>query len=355
MSAENAKRFRIDAIEQLDHLILGERQAKLGLVLATLGQFNMVSVGVPGGGKTTFGELAYQLVDGILPENVASIPALADITPKQVVGGRSVSSKTVKVPELVRHDGTTVEAHEYTETTVVDTPGIIKPSTQWMFMNEMNRTAPHAVNAFLDVIERRTITNTSGVYKVPDLQIAVANMNPAEDTSKTFRLDHAIASRFPVGVILGAPVDIDENNKPQLTSEQDMQVEELFDSWNPSDSIDPVITLEELNALRKEASTIEVTDKFVRDIGKPAVAHIMHELANLDQPEAVGRMTRQLGKMVRILAMMGGGKEVLPEHMAEAVDFQMTARIGLLKKDAVKKTPDVVNRILDNIGIQRAA
>jgi len=343
MSAETAKQFRTDGMAELDRLAIGEDAAKLGVLLAVLADVNIVLVGNPGGGKTTIGKQAHQLVAGINPENVADIPALADVTPKQIVGGISETVKRIQDPETDK---------EIVQAINVETKGIINPSTQWIFANEINRAAPHAVTAFLEAIENRTVTNTAGTSVLEDLHVAVATMNPGEVNSKTFRLDHAIASRFPVGVILGSEVPLDENGDPYLTDEQDTRVEDIFNGWIPAKEINTVTSLEDLENMRREANKVVIPDSLLREVGKPAVAYTLHEWARADIPEADGRMAFQLGKTVRYLAMMHGEKEVTPFEFAEGIDYQVTARFGILKPDASTEAPAAVERIQSKLGLE---
>src|SRR5690606_17681760 len=95
-TAGDAQDFHKQGMEQLDHLLIGEDEAKLGMLVAMASGLNIVLVGHPGGGKTTLGRDAHYIIDGVESSDVVTIPVQADLQPQQMIDGIVTSAKEVK-------------------------------------------------------------------------------------------------------------------------------------------------------------------------------------------------------------------------------------------------------------------
>lgn len=332
----DGKEFYIKGNEQLGNLLIGEEFAKLGMLAACVAGVNVVFVGDPGGGKTTLGIDAPRMIRGIETDEIADIPSLADLTPKQTVGGKASMQSVTE----------TAGSIPIVETRNTDIPGIIKPTTKWIFANEFNRTAPHSVNSMLEAIENRTITNTAGTHRLDDLQVAVATMNPGEVSQNTFRMTHALASRFPIGAILGA-------DSGQV--EDDLLIGDVLDGWVPRpDNMNHVISLDNLKNLRIEASRLQIPEGLKKDKAVPAVKAIVEVLKTGNSiREASPRIARQVGTLSRAIALLRAEKTVTEAELSDSIRFIVTARLGILASEAAEIVPDYVNqaRRLANIAV----
>lgn len=326
--------LRNKGLESLDQIVLHEQNAKLGMLVATLAKVNIVLVGDPGGGKTTLGTDAYRLVEGIQPSDVAEIPSMADVTPKQLIGGRAESTQTV-----IDENGGKTET-----TTSVDIPAIISPTTKWIFANEINRTSPVAQNALLDAIEEGTITTTAGKQKLEGLQAAVATMNPGEAQQGVFKMTRAFASRFSLGVVMGDP-----NSMTELQT--DSMIEMLANGWDPKpEGVKPIVTLEDLPAIRREIASMPIAQSTMNQHVIPTIKRLRAHLKEDEIREGIPRMTKQLAKISKTLAFLRGEKHgnyagVTPDDISDAAGYMVMARWGILRPDVVENGPKAVRKV----------
>ncbi len=307
-----AEHFALDGMAQLDHLLIGERDAKMAMLVgmvAGLGM-NVVLVGEPGGGKTTLAVNASRLVDGIT--DIASIPPLSDLTPQQLVGGKT---------EMTQNIATEGE-EPYVSVTATDIKPIITERTQVIVTNELNRVNPYAVNAVLDGLEAGVIVSSAGTRVLPDLQFGVATMNPAEKQQAVFPVSAATASRHAIGAILGAKKD---------GTERDTLIAAIWDDWEADPrSMQPVIDLRDLEAIRQRSEHGIATPRSLKEEIVGTIKRTSDRLQAQGIHDADGRLTRQVRRVAKAHATLAGQQTVERRDLQQAMRFVVTARIGML-------------------------
>ncbi|HUP26762.1 MAG TPA: AAA family ATPase [Candidatus Limnocylindrales bacterium] len=306
------ERFALEGMAQLDHLLIGEEEAKLAMLIGMVAGvgMNSVLVGEAGGGKTTLAVNSHRIVDGI--DIVASVPPKSDLTPHQLVGGRVEMTKTVT------RNGAT-----YQETSAAKIEPIIPSNAQVIVTNELNRVNPYAVNAILDGLESGTLTTSAGTRSLTDLLYGVATMNPAENKQAVFPVSNATASRHAIGAILGA--------KSSSPADRAQLVSDVWDDWEPRpDLMRPVIDLAELDAIRHRAERGIATP---RSLKPEIVSSILRTSDRLQQKgiyDADGRLAKQVRRVAKAHATLAGQDAVEREDVHQALKFVVTARIGML-------------------------
>lgn len=313
MSQAGAADFYRNGMNQLDNLLIGESEAKMGTLVTMAAGVNNVLVGHPGGGKTTLGEDAYRLIEGINADNVAILPVQADLQPQQIVGGEA---RTKKV-------STFGEDEPLVEENVISIKSLFNEDTKVIFANEINRVNPMAINAMLEVLESGKVDHTGG-RSMLDLEYATSTMNPAEKRQGVFTMAAAIASRHAIGVELGA----DDRN-----GERDNMIHEVLGGWEPRpNAVEPIIDLKDLQALRARISgTGEIA--FPEPLKAEAVTAIKNtheELKGLGIVEADARLAKQVAKVARGIAALRGQAAIEKDDLKQAVNFVVGARIGIL-------------------------
>jgi MoxR-like ATPase len=330
------QRYYQEGLEQLDHLLIGEKEAKIGTLITMLTGANIVLVGEPGGGKTTLAENSYRLVGGIEPEDVATVPPLSDLPPQQLVGGQTKVTKTITKERDFTIDepgGTT------TETTSVDIDAIVKPTSKVIFANEINRVAPHAVNAMLEALESGTLVTTAGSVPMDQLEYGVSTMNPSESWQATFRMAAAIASRHALGVVLGST---DKNGN------RDKIIYDVLGGWVPRpDKITPVTDTTKLRAMREQSRDGVAIPEPLKKVGVEKIKQItdsLKQIAGIDEADA--RLARQVSEIAKALAYVGGQDAITEMDLRQALRFPIVARLGIL---GVKSTKADVYAVADQI------
>src|ERR1700677_2129808 len=83
--------------KQLDNLIIREDGAKDMVLVSLLTGENSILVGPPGGGKSSLSGDLYRLIEDINVKDVVQIPADAELSAMQLIGGRMLSKKMVSI------------------------------------------------------------------------------------------------------------------------------------------------------------------------------------------------------------------------------------------------------------------
>lgn len=327
LSAE-ANQFLRDGMEQLDHLLLGEREAKLGMLATMVMGEDILLAGPVGGGKTTLGRNSYRLIEDLNPNQVTAIPIQSDLQPQQLIGG------TMEIVKEIVHDGQ--PATEVIRTTIEP---IIKPHTAVIFANEINRISPFAINSSLEALESGVFDTTMGSVVLKGLEYVVSTMNPMADRSGTFPIDPAVASRHSVGAILGV-----ETGKERYDT-----VEKIMDEWEPNpDAIRPVIDIAGLHDLRHEASHLPIPTDLKGRAVELAIRTVDtlkgYKMPSID--EADGRITKQVAKIAKTLAYLGAQERVTEPQLNQAVKYVVAARLGALSTKANTEVNDVHRSIV---------
>ncbi len=332
--------FRTQGLEQLDKLLLGETEAKLAILGAmVMGEAVLLS-GPPGAGKTTLGEDAYRVIDGIQAENVVTVPIQADLTPQRLIGGDVATTKEINGEDM-----------HYTETNRTQVDPILHEGTQVLFVNEMNRVNPYALNAAMEAYVSRTVSTTAGKSSLKGLEYAIATMNPSDARNGTFPVSAANASRHGLGAILG--VDDDKtglrkgDEKRSRYTQTDIAHNVTNLGWAPKpNQVDAVTDLDTLHDYRETASKLAIPES-LWDYAVKLGGGTMDALRTKGVVEARARMSYQIGKIARTLAFLGAESQVQPENLDQAVKYVIASRLGALDRNADQNIEGVYHQALN--------
>ena len=327
-TASEAMEFRDKALEQLDYLLLDEKEAKIAMLAAMVMGENILLYGPVGGGKTTLGRDAYRLIEGIDLSNVATLPIQADLTPQQLIGGNAESTKE-----------TTFNGDTVTETNKTTIQPIIRQDTKVIFANEINRINPFAINAGLEALESGVIDTSAGLVTLSGLEYVVSTMNPSERRAGTFEVTAATASRHAVGANLGN--DISDESLVRISD----------GNWVPTPEVlKPVIDLGELHDMRLSASKLHVPDDG-RTFATGLVIGTIDGLMENGIQEARPRISKQIGKTAKALALLGGQDAVSPANLRQAAKYTIASRLGAMGRgDVVTTVKETLDKAVKRAG-----
>jgi MoxR-like ATPase len=203
-------------VENIGTVIIGKEGPAKHLVLALAASGHVLIEDVPGIGKTS---MAYAMAKsvGLTFNRIQFTP---DILPSDITGFTIFNQKTGEF--------------EYRSGNVMGNV---------ILADEINRTSPKTQASMLEVMEEKQVTVDGKTYKVPEPFMVVATQNPVEYMG-TYPLPEAQMDRFMMKITMGYPSRAEE-----------VGILFRFQETNPLSELQPVVTMEELIALRRKSKS----------------------------------------------------------------------------------------------------
>ncbi|MDX1744310.1 MAG: MoxR family ATPase [Halobacteriales archaeon] len=206
---------------EVGEVLIGKADVVEGITIALLTRGHVLMEGVPGVAKTTIANL-FTRAAGL---DYARIQMTPDVLPADITG-----------------------THVYREAT-----GEFELAKGPIFANvvvadEINRATPKTQSALLEAMQERQVTIEGETVRLPEPFLVIATQNPIE-MEGTFELPEAQRDRFQTKLTVGLP-----------GHDEERAVLDRFDA-NPTlgpDSIDAVVTAEELLAARDAVARVHV-------------------------------------------------------------------------------------------------
>lgn len=209
-------------IANVERVIVGKRDAIENTVISLLCQGHLLIEDVPGTGKTVMAKsLARSL--GCSFNRIQFTP---DMLPSDVTG---VSIFNQKTREFEFRSGPIM--------------------AQIVLTDEINRATPKTQAALLEAMEERQVTVDGVTYSLPVPFMVLATQNPIEYEG-TFPLPEAQMDRFLLRIDLGYPTP---RNEIQMMANQQLV--------HPLESLEQVVSVEELQSAQKAIRTVNLTDE----------------------------------------------------------------------------------------------
>ncbi len=208
-------------IGNVEKVIIGkDHEVRLALV-ALLCQGHVLIEDVPGVGKTMLAKALAKSV-GCTFQRIQFTP---DLLPSDITG-------------ISMFDQRTREFHFR--------PGPIM--AQLVLTDEINRATPKTQSALLEAMEERQVTVDDRTYRLPEPFMVLATQNPIEYEG-TFPLPEAQLDRFLMRITLGHP-----------TKEEEVQILDAQRYRHPIESIEQVVSVEELLQAQQDVHAVYVDD-----------------------------------------------------------------------------------------------
>jgi len=115
--------------------------------------------------------------------------------------------------------------------------------------DEINRAPAKVQSALLEAMQERQVTIGETTYELPNPFLVLATQNPLEQEG-TYPLPEAQVDRFMMKVIIGYPDRAEER-----------AILDVMATSEPSLSVQPVVSVEEIERARRVVNTIYVDDK----------------------------------------------------------------------------------------------
>lgn len=206
-------------VNNIESVIIGKREVIVKIICAMLAGGHVLIEDVPGVGKTLLAETLAKSVSG----SFGRIQFTPDLMPSDVIGYTMIDPRT---GEASYRAGAAM--------------------CNFLLADEINRTSPKVQSALLEAMEELQISVDGNTYKLPVPFMTLATQNPIE-TYGTYHLPEAQLDRFLMKLSIGYP---DRSAELLMLEKMPQKME-----------VQPVMTLEELSALRTAASRVAVSEQ----------------------------------------------------------------------------------------------
>jgi MoxR-like ATPase len=296
---------------QLAHVILGKPEAIDHVLVALLAGHHLLMEDVPGVGKTTLAKALARAFSGAF-RRVQFTP---DLLPADILGASVYNPR----------DGsfTFKEGPVFANVLLAD---------------EINRASPRTQSALLEAMSEGQVSSEGVTRALPAPFLVLATQNPIEFHG-TYPLPEAQLDRFGLRIGLGYPA-------------AEAELEVLFSQADrhPLESVQPVLSAEDVVALQAEARSVRIERSLGRYVVALAEATRRHPQVRLG---CSPRGSLMLFRAAQARALLSGRAFVVPEDVkAQAVPV-LAHRLGLETKaryGGVSKE-DVVREILDGVAV----
>jgi len=292
-------------IGNVERAIVGKRQQLILALAAWLCEGHILLEDVPGVAKTMLARALARSV-GCAFKRIQCTP---DLLPSDVTGASIFNQKTVEF--------------EFR-------PGPL--FAQVVLADEINRATPRTQAALLEAMAESRVTVDGVTHRLGPPFLVIATQNPV-DHEGTFPLPEAQLDRFLMRFSLGYP-----------TLDEELKMLELLQRSHPIDSLEPVVTAEELTACQRAVREVYVDDKVRRYL-----MQIVHDTRAHDDIGLGGspRASIALFRTSQALAALRGRNYVLPDDVKKVAGAVLTHRIILRPESRLRKV--TANAVIDDI------
>ncbi len=303
---EQLSRLMDRLVSNMGKVIIGKETVIKHVVITFLCQGHILLEDVPGMGKTM---LARSLARS-LGCSFSRIQFTPDLMPSDITGVNIYNQKT---GEFGFHPGPVF--------------------SQMILADEINRATPKTQASLLECMEERQISVDGVTYKLPKPFILIATQNPIEFFG-TYPLPEAQLDRFLIKSKLGYP-----------TYDFEMQILKQLIQHSSLDSIEQVVSIEEVLLMQEQVQKIHVDEAILEYIVRLVGATRSHPDVLLG---ASPRGSLSLLKTAKGWAALEGRDFVLPDDI-KAMAVPVLAHRLVLKREAFIRKIDseiVVQEVL---------
>jgi len=300
-------------------VVIGQEKMIDGLLVGLLCEGHILIEGIPGLAKTT------------------TVNALA-----QALG---LGFKRVQfTPDLLPSDILGAEIYDPAQNQFKIKQGPV--FTNLLLADEINRAPAKVQSALLEVMQEKQVTIGDESFKLDPPFFVMATQNPVEQEG-VYQLPEAQLDRFMMKLVVG-----------YNTKEEELQIAKRISSKTNA-SINAVITLDELDALKQEVASVhmdEEVEKYMIELvsatRKPS-EYGLSDISDYLQFGASPRVSIDMFKAVKAMAFLRGKDYVSPVDIAYIIKEIMRHRIILsYEAEAEGVTADeVIDKIVQAVAI----
>ena len=317
--ARDARERLAPLFAEVEKVVVGQRHLIQSLVVGLLTDGHILLEGVPGLAKT----LAVRTVAKALQLDFRRIQFTPDLLPADVIGTQIYNPRTG-------------------EFSVKKGPVF----ANLILADEINRAPAKVQSALLEAMQERQVTIGERTYELPKPFLVLATQNPIEQEG-TYPLPEAQVDRFMLKVVIDYP-----------SREEELTILERMGPVEPHLDVRPVMSAEDLAALRREVDATYVDEKvkgylvdLVRATRKPEEYGL--EMTGLIQYGGSPRAVIALVRAARAQAFLEGCGYVTPQDVKSAAPDVLRHRL-LVSYEAEaeeKKAEDLLKQILDKLPV----
>ncbi|HMO22662.1 MAG TPA: MoxR family ATPase [Candidatus Melainabacteria bacterium] len=314
---------------QLDRVVIGYPEVKLLSTAALFTDHHVLLEGMPGTAKSLF-VVSYQRL--ISNSSCARLQMTPDIKPMDIVGFEVYNPGTGKF-EIRK--------------------GPIH-SQHFVLVDEINRTPGKTLSALLSSMQERKIYIAGVEFPLDELFFVMATQNPIEQEG-VYPLPEAQLDRFGMKINVGYAKRDDEMTILNT---------DCLETRNPESILEPVITVEEVLAIRKHLQTnvfVSVPAKnYILDLNRSTRpcheehARLVNRAPKLKDMVTAGcsmRAAMAMQSLSRAIAAFSGRNFVLPEDIQKVAPSVLRHRTVTSFEAQAEgfKVDDAMKLIMDNV------
>ncbi len=282
-------------IANVEKVIVGKRRQIVLALVSWLCEGHVLLEDVPGVAKTILARALARSV-GCSFKRIQCTP---DLLPTDVTGAAVFHPKTTKF--------------EFR-------PGPI--FAQVVLTDEINRATPRTQSSLLEAMAERCVTVDGVTHELEPPFLIIATQNPI-DHEGTFPLPEAQLDRFLMRLSLGYP-----------KMEDELIMLEMLEHGHPLDSLEPVVTAEQLLAAQQAVRQVHVHPKI-----RQYLTQIVHDTRHCDDLSlgASPRASIALFRTSQALAAISGRDYVQPDDVKRVAGPVLTHRLILRPESRLRK------------------
>ena len=296
-------------LQQIEKVIVGKNEIVEKVLMAILAGGHVLMEDVPGVGKTTTA-MTFAKVLGM---DSRRVQFTSDTVPSDIIG-YSVYDKQIGG--------------------FVFKPGAVM--TNLLLADEINRTSSKTQSALLEAMEEMRVTVDGETHLLPSPFVVLATQNPV-GSAGTQLLPSAQMDRFMIKISMGYP-----DFESQISILRDRHTE------NPLNRITPVVDLQQLQQLIRDAANVEVAECIYEYVTKLTQATREDPLIQLGVSP---RGALAVCRMAKAYAFVRGRDYVLPEDVAAVFPDVCCHRLVMSTKARMmeEKPETVIRSILASV------
>jgi len=301
---------------EIRKVIVGQGEMIKLIVAAILADGHVLIEGAPGVAKT----LTARLVAKSMAVQFSRIQFTPDLMPSDVLGTSIFNPKN--------------SSFEFKKGPVF---------SNIVLIDEINRAPAKTQAALFEVMEERQVTMDGHTYPMESPFMIVATQNPI-DYEGTYRLPEAQLDRFLFKI-----------NVPYPTEEQEASILARLHALGSTEvinSIQPVLTAEQIATVRALVKKTVVEDRLLQFIAKITVTTRSHKSIFLG---ASPRASLALLNAAKALAAMSGRDFVIPDDIVAAAPSVLRHRLLLTPDKEMEgiTADDVIQQVIHSLEIPR--
>lgn len=305
--------------QEMDKVIVGQKQMVERLLIGLLGQGHILLEGVPGLAKT----LAINTLAKAVKGSFSRIQFTPDLLPADVVG--------TMIYNIKENDFSIKKGPIFANFVLAD---------------EINRAPAKVQSALLEAMQEKQVTIGDETFVLDKPFLVLATQNPVEQEG-TYPLPEAQVDRFMLKTVI---------TYPKMTEEQMVMRQNLKGSF---EEVKPVITVKQILSAQKAVREVYMDEKIEQYILDLIFATRFPEKFNLEELKplisfgASPRGSINLAIAAKCYAFIKRRGYVVPEDVRAVVHDVLRHRIGITYEAEAENisTEDIINKIVNEVEV----